>query len=83
MRMEYYNKIVKTLSNPNTSSTCNWFTAQKMKFSVKNFFGKREQMFNGKLHFCAVVASKNFPKRQKDTLHFYDNKFDVCIKEKS
>ena len=26
-------------------------TAQKMKFSIKDFFSKCDQIFNGKLHF--------------------------------
>ena len=30
------------------------FTAQKMKFSTKDFFSKCDQIRNGKLRFCAV-----------------------------
>ena len=45
------------------------FTAQKMKFSIMGFFSKcdqirrklvtfTEEIFNGKLHFCAVTVKK-------------------------
>ena len=30
------------------------FTAQKREFSIKDFFSKRDQIVNGKLHFYAV-----------------------------
>ena len=37
------------------------FTAQKMKFSNKDFFSKCDQIFNGKLHFmCSVSMGKKF-----------------------
>ena len=29
----------------------NWYFAQKIKFSIKNFFSKCDQILNGKLHF--------------------------------
>ena len=32
-------------------------TAEKMKFCIKDFFSKCDQMLNGKLHFCAVLIS--------------------------
>ena len=47
------------------------FTAQKMKFSIKDFFSKCDQNFpvdlvilteeilNRKLHFCAVIVNLN------------------------
>ena len=31
---------------------CSPHTAQKMKFSIKDFFSKFEQILNGKVHFC-------------------------------
>ena len=31
-------------------------TAQKMKFFIKDFFSKCDQILNGKLRFCAVIS---------------------------
>ena len=33
-------------------------TAQKMKFSIKDFFSKCDQILNGKLHFSCIVNGK-------------------------
>ena len=38
-------------------------TAQKIKFSIKDFFSKYEEIINGKLHFlCCANGSKQIDK---------------------
>ena len=37
------------------NNLCSNFTAQKMKFSIKDFFSNGK-FLNGKLHFCAVFV---------------------------
>ena len=58
---------------PITTSKENIATAQKMKFSIKNFFSKcdvydvydlvtfTEEILNGKLHFLCSVCRRRFP----------------------
>ena len=50
-------------------------TAQKMKFSIKDFFRKCDQILNGKLHFlCNVKTNKNSRNQGKTKFNpFYFN----------
>ena len=71
------------------------YTAQKMKFSIKNFFNKlvtfTEETLNGKLHFCAVFrvpvkgCQKNLANTQQKQLNgcdwFIDNKISIHFGE--
>ena len=37
------------------AESCVWYTAQKMKFSIKGFFAFTEEILNGKLRFLCSV----------------------------
>ena len=53
------------------------YTTQKIKFSIKDFFSKCDQILNGKLHFlCSVNRIREFALRRffRDSKYMYISK---------
>ena len=54
--------------SPLSHSTTILYTAQKMKFSIKDFFSKCDQILNGKIHFLNLLLEAIQKQKYNHTL---------------